>query len=37
VLGCGADVVYPRGISDLYDEIAQKGLILSEYKPGTPP
>lgn len=37
VLGCGADVVYPREYRDLYDEIAQKGLILSEYKPGTPP
>lgn len=37
VLGCGADVVYPPENAELYDEIAAKGLIISEYPPGTPP
>jgi DNA processing protein len=37
VLGCGADVVYPRRHRDLYQTIAQKGLVLSELPPGTPP
>lgn len=37
VLGCGADVVYPPENAELYDEIADKGLIISEYPPGTPP
>lgn len=35
VLGCGVDVMYPREHAYLYREIAEKGLILSEYPPGT--
>ncbi|MGI5877029.1 MAG: DNA-processing protein DprA [Christensenellales bacterium] len=37
VLGCGVDIVYPREQQGLYDRIVDRGLILSEYKPGTPP
>lgn len=31
VLGCGIDVIYPMGNKDLYDYIAEEGLIISEY------
>lgn len=31
VLGCGIDRIYPMENKALYDEIAEKGLILSEY------
>jgi DNA processing protein len=34
VLGCGIDIIYPREHSFLYHQIAEKGLILSEYPPG---
>ncbi len=37
VLGCGVDVCYPKSNALLYREILQKGCILSEYPPGTPP
>lgn len=37
VLGCGADVVYPKNNKNLFDQIAQQGCILSEYLPGTGP
>ena len=37
VLGCGADVCYPAENRRLYDAIAQKGAIVSEYAPGTGP
>jgi len=37
VLGCGVDVRYPAGHSDLIDRIAATGLVLSEYPPGAPP
>lgn len=36
VLGCGADVVYPYENRQLYDNIAESGLIVSEFLPGTP-
>ncbi len=36
VLGCGIDHIYPPENKWLYEEIAKKGLILSEYPPGTP-
>lgn len=35
VLGCGIDVIYPREHAGLYHAIADKGLIVSEYPPGT--
>ncbi len=37
VLGCGADVIYPKHHAPLYRSILEKGAILSEYPPGTPP
>lgn len=37
VLGCGADVVYPRRHRLLASRIAANGLILSEQPPGTAP
>jgi DNA processing protein len=37
VLGCGADVVYPDRHAGLFDEIAARGGLLSEYPPGTQP
>ena len=36
VLGCGPDIVYPRKARSLYDQIREKGLLLSEYPLGTP-
>lgn len=35
VLGAGIDVIYPPENRSLYEEIALKGLIISEYPPGT--
>jgi len=35
VLGCAIDNVYPRENAALYAELAQKGLIVSEYPLGT--
>ena len=37
VLGCGADVVYPRKHMALFQETERLGCILSEYAPGSPP
>ena len=37
VLGCGADIVYPREHTALAARIAERGRILSEYSPGDPP
>lgn len=37
VLGCGVDVDYPRGHAGLLDRIAEHGLVISEYPPGTQP
>ena len=37
VLGCGIDVVYPKENKDLYLDIAEKGLILSEFPLGIEP
>jgi DNA processing protein len=36
VLGCGVDVLYPANNRKLYDDIAQKGLLLSEFPMGAP-
>ncbi len=35
VLGCGVDICYPPGNSQIYEEIKQKGLVISETEPGT--
>lgn len=35
VLACGIDRDYPAGHAALLDQIAQRGLIVSEYPPGT--
>lgn len=36
VLGCGADVVYPRSNASLYARVAIGGLIVSEFAWGVP-
>lgn len=36
-LGCGLDQIYPRENSRLAEEIMEKGAIMSEFPPGTPP
>ncbi len=35
VIGGGHDVIYPRENRGLYEDIAARGVILSEYPPGT--
>lgn len=37
ITGSGLDVIYPPENVRLYDEIAEKGLIITEYEPGTKP
>ncbi|MDH4226997.1 MAG: DNA-processing protein DprA [Deltaproteobacteria bacterium] len=37
VLGTGIDIVYPRENKALFDEIAEDGLIVTEYSFSTPP
>ncbi len=37
ILGTGIDVIYPRSNARLYKRIAERGLILTEFPPGTPP
>jgi len=37
VLGCGIDVVYPYENKDLYNELAERGSIVTEFFPGTAP
>lgn len=37
VLGSGADVVYPRAHRSLYNEIAARGVVISEAPPGRRP
>lgn len=37
VLGCGADVCYPRENKRLFAEVEKSGTIISEYPPGTEP
>ena len=37
VLGCGVDVVYPRGNDRLLASIAERGLVVSEHPPGGTP
>lgn len=35
VLGCGVDVVYPAENRNIYEKIAERGILISEYLPGT--
>ena len=35
VLGCGIDRIYPIENRHLFEQIAQNGIIVSEYPPGT--
>jgi len=37
VLGCGIDTVYPPEHRQLKEQIARRGLVLSEFPPGTVP
>jgi DNA processing protein len=37
VFGCGVDICYPSRNYSLMNEILEKGLILSEFEPGTEP
>ena len=37
VLGCGADIIYPKENRDIYEMIRGHGGLITEYPPGTPP
>ena len=37
VLGCGLDIVYPPENRVLLENILERGAVISEYAPGTPP
>lgn len=37
VVGSGLDIVYPSENVELVKAITEKGCIISEYAPGTPP
>jgi DNA processing protein len=37
VLGCGVDIAYPRTNRRAFERIRERGLLLSEYPPGTRP
>ena len=37
VLGCGADIVYPRSSRGLYLDTERHGCLLTEFPPGTEP
>ena len=37
VLGCGADLAYPRHHAGLYERLIDRGMVLSELPPGTGP
>ena len=37
VLGSGVDTVYPREHTTLAQDVVRRGLVLSEFPPGTPP
>jgi DNA processing protein len=37
VLGTGIDVIYPRTNRKLFDAIAERGVIVTEFAPSTPP
>lgn len=37
VLGCGIDVIYPKRHKALFEQLAEQGLLLSEYPLGSSP
>ena len=37
VLGCGIDVTYPREHERLLEAITERGVVMTEFAPGTPP
>ena len=37
VLGNGLDIVYPTEAKRLYEDVAARGCLISEFAPGTPP
>ena len=37
IFGCGIDVIYPREHRRLVSQIGEKGLLISEFTPGTSP
>ncbi len=37
VLGCGADIAYPPEHDEMMEQIAQTGMVITEYPPGSPP
>jgi len=37
VMGTGPDLIYPASNRDLWHKLAEKGLVLSEFPPGTKP
>jgi DNA processing protein len=37
ILGTGIDIVYPRSNRRLFRKIEERGLVLTEFPPGTPP
>lgn len=37
VLGCGAEICYPKENRDLYENLRSRGGVISEYRPGTMP
>jgi len=37
VLGCGVDVFYPAHNRALLEEVCERGAVVSEFPPGTPP
>lgn len=37
VLGCGADVIYPQEHKDMYNQIKERGVLISDFPLGTSP
>ncbi|MBD3168073.1 MAG: DNA-protecting protein DprA [candidate division Zixibacteria bacterium] len=37
VMGCGLDRIYPPENKDLFGQLCEKGCLISEFFPGTPP